>query len=73
MEIERRRKSHDRRFGFGRRMTADRRVSVVPTDVEQRSSADRRSLRERRTTFDRRSTTRRFSVQGPQGPDSLPQ
>ncbi len=48
------RNSSDRRNPDGHRSGSDRRMAMIPVDIERRSSADRRAGFERRTVIDRR-------------------
>ena len=54
------RKSDDRRFGFGRRMVRERRKDEAPVPEDQRSG------KERRSGSDRRSKDRRASRSAPE-------
>jgi len=53
--------SSGRRNPDGRRSGSDRRMAMIPVDIERRSSADRRSGFEQRTVIDRRLTAHSYS------------
>ena len=63
MQMERRSKNGDRRFGFGRRIVPDRRRDAAPVRDDQRKAKERRTGKDRRLSLDRRSSVRRFSSQ----------
>lgn len=55
------RNDSDRRNLDGRRAGSDRRMAMVPVDIERRSSANRRSGFERRLGIDRRLAAYSYS------------
>ena len=63
MQMERRSKNGDRRFGFGRRIVPDRRREAAPVRDDQRKTKERRTGKDRRLSLERRSSARRFSSQ----------
>ena len=64
MELERRSKNGDRRFGFGRRVVPDRRREAAPVRDNLRKGKERRTGKDRRLSLDRRASIRRFSAAG---------